>query len=202
MKFYLDFHQSTLPWRRTRKWRHIRISAPSAPLILPGPVAADYSSESLFYATDDETPWDPRRRPEVLQYREVQKQRRAKQKNLAVWNKTGQPDTPRARLRRHSTSVPGDSSSFAYHSEDLDEEDWDLDMTSEFGSSLAQLSDSRNSVWRKFSRVSSSSHSTASGGFSFTGMSPVYFGSVQDCGDVSTPPLELTLSPTQPKPKL
>ena len=122
---------------------------------------------------EDEIASDNRDSADLLQYQELQKQRRAKKKNFAVWSKTGQPDTPRQRLGKHYMSVPSNSSSFAYDDEDLNDEDWALGGPSQLGSSRARLSDSRNSMWRKYSRTAGSSHSRDSREFSFTGLSLV-----------------------------
>ena len=99
-------------------------------------------------------------------------------------NRSGQPDTPHQRLGRHSMAVPSNSSSFySYDDGDSDEEYWGRIRPPRVGSSRAHLSDSqtsymsdmaraphvtdsRNSMLRKYSRAMGSARARGNVSFS------------------------------------
>lgn len=98
-------------------------------------------------------------------------------------NRSGQPDTPFQRLGRHPMTGPSNSSSFfAYEDGDSDEEIWGIGRT-RVGSSRAHVSDSgtsymsemargghvtdsRTSMFRKYSRTMGSARARKDVSFS------------------------------------
>ena len=84
---------------------------------------------------------------------QLQKRRRERKRNAAVKNRSGQPDTPYQRLGRHTTTVPNNSMIFGFDDGDSDEEIWRQSRATRIGSSRAQVSDSRTSMLRKYSRA-------------------------------------------------
>ncbi|KAL9959287.1 hypothetical protein ACROYT_G032598 [Oculina patagonica] len=109
---------------------------------------------SSFISDSDDGEFSASRSPsDVLAYKELQSRRRSRQKNAAVKNRSGQPDTPFQRLGRHPRSMPSNSSSFfSYENGDSDEEIWGRGRGSSVGSSRAHRSDSYTSYMSDMAR--------------------------------------------------